>query len=74
MQANDLLVFGQVVIAFDGIGVLLPGEAEGGQGVFRRIMGRAAMGDPFNRECRLRQEGDRQGDEQAVSADTRTEA
>ena len=37
MDANDLPVFGKMEIALDGVGSLLPGKLEGGEGVLRGV-------------------------------------
>ena len=45
VQADDLAVGGQIEIPLDAVGPLLPGQAEGGQGVFRGVVRSSAMGD-----------------------------
>ena len=48
-MADDAMpVPAQVNIAFNCIGVLLPGQIKGRHGVFRRPSRGAAMGDNFN--------------------------
>ena len=48
MDSNDLPIGREIDIDFDGIGLLLPGELDRCQGVFRGVVGRAAMRDDFH--------------------------
>ena len=45
MDADDLSVGRQVEVSLDGIGSLFPCEFEGGESVFRGVVGSTAMGD-----------------------------
>ncbi len=45
VKADDFAVAGEVEIALDGIGVLIPSELEGRQGVFRGIVRGTTVGD-----------------------------
>src|SRR5258706_9043272 len=45
---DDFPVARQMNIDFNGIGALLPGEVCGGERIFRRIKGSAAMGNDFH--------------------------
>ncbi len=45
VMADDFLVGGEIEIAFDLVGVLFPGEVEGGEGVFGCVVGGPTVGD-----------------------------
>ena len=45
VDADDVLVLGEVKVGFDGIGVLLPSELEGGEGVFGCVVGGSSVSD-----------------------------
>jgi hypothetical protein len=48
MDGHEPAIKGQVDVDFDGIGALRPGEADGGEGIFRSVKGSAAMTDDFH--------------------------
>lgn len=45
VDTDNLIVAGEVEVAFDGVGSLLPGEVKGGEGVFGGVAGGSAVGD-----------------------------
>jgi len=47
VEGHDLAVGGEAEVRLDGVRALLPGQAEGGESILRRIVRSAAVGDNF---------------------------
>ena len=58
-----MTVAGEIEVALDRVGALVPGQLEGGDRVFRRVVGRAAVGDDERGELGRARRGARGGGE-----------